>query len=291
MGYANPISVRKQGVDRRQYDASCHNCWAGNLPLQVARAADEQGLDVVVFPIEGQADAAFDGFVVQPVRLGAIGQTQSFLSHYDCRRMVMVGKVVWPSLGTLRPDAAGMKLLGKLIRRGDDSVLRVICQFFAEHGVKTLPVNMFLQGRTMPSGHVAGPDVDDHGESLIEIAVSILDKLGACDVGQSVVVQNGRVLAIEAAEGTSAMLVRSANLIDADAGPAAFVKMQKSGQDHRLDTPFVGAETVCAAAAAGINILAIESGAVLLADDLQKLAEICSENGISFVGISKTAST
>ncbi|MEL0141723.1 MAG: LpxI family protein [Candidatus Puniceispirillaceae bacterium] len=263
----------------------------GNLPLQVARAADEQGLDVVIFPIEGQADAVFDDFVVQPVRLGAIGQTQGFLKHHDCRQMVMVGKVVWPSLGALRPDAAGMKLLGKLIKRGDDSVLRVISQFFAEHGVKTLPVNMFLDGRAMPSGHVAGPSVDEHGESLIEIGVSILDKLGACDVGQSVIVQNGRVLAIEAAEGTSAMLARSADLIDSDAGPAVFVKMLKSGQDHRLDTPFVGAETMRAAAAAGINILAIESGAVMLADDLQKLADICTEYGMSFVGISATAGT
>ena len=263
----------------------------GNLPLQVARAADEQGLDVVIFPIEGQADAVFDGFVVQPVRLGAIGQAQGFLSHHDCRQMVMVGKVRWPSLAALRPDVVGMRLLSKLIKRGDDSVLRVISQFFAEHGIKTLPVNMFLEGRAMPTGHVAGPGVDDHGKALIEIGVSILNKLGACDVGQSVIVQNGRVLAIEAAEGTSAMLSRSVDLIDADSGPAVFVKMQKSGQDHRLDTPFVGAETMQFAAAAGINILAIESGAVMLADDVQKLADICEKYGMSFVGIAATADT
>ena len=91
---------------------------------------------------------------------------------------------------------------------------------------------------------MAGPILDDHGKTSIEIGVSILDKLGACDVGQSIIVQDGRVLAIEAAEGTSAMLARSADLIDADAGPAVFVKMQKLGQDHKLDTPFVGAETM-----------------------------------------------
>ena len=85
------------------------------------------------------------------------------------------------------------------------------------------------------------------------------------------------------------MLARSANLIDTDAGPAVFVKMQKSDQDHRLDTPFVGAETMRAAAAVGINILAIESGAVILADDLQKLSDICTNHQISFVGISSTA--
>ena len=148
---------------------------------------------------------------------------------------------------------------------------------------------MFLEGRAMPFGHVAGPTLDNYGKSMIEIGVSILDRLGACDVGQSVIVQNGRVLAVEAAEGTSEMLARSANLIDAGAGPAVFVKMQKSDQDHRLDTPFVGAETMLAAADAGINILAIESGAVMLADDLQKLAGICTKYRISFIGISATA--
>jgi len=263
----------------------------GNLPLQVAQAAEEHGYDVVIFPIEGQADAKFDGFVVQPVRLGAIGQAQGFLNQHDCCQMVMVGKVVRPSLGALRPDAVGMNLLSKLIKRGDDSVLRVISQFFAERGVKTLPVKMFLQGRVMPSGHLAGPIIDYHGETSIEIGVSILDKLGACDVGQSIIVQNGRVLAIEAAEGTSAMIARSADLIDAHAGPAVFVKMQKSGQDHRLDTPFVGAETIHAAVAVGINVLAIESGAVMLADDLQKLTDICNGHGMSFFGISASAET
>ena len=263
----------------------------GNLPLQVANAADEQGYDVVIFPIVDQADAVFEGFVVQPVRLGAIGQTRCFLNRYGCCQMVMVGKVLWPSLSALRPDVTGMKLLANLIKRGDDSVLRSISQFFAEHGVKTLPVNMFLEGRAMPFGHLAGPHIDDHGESLIRIGVSILDKLGASDVGQSVIVQNGRVLAIEAAEGTSAMLARSADLIDADAGPAVFVKMQKLGQDNRLDTPFVGAETMQAAAAAGVKVMAIESGAVMLADELQKLTKICAEHSMSFVGISATAGT
>ena len=87
------------------------------------------------------------------------------------------------------------------------------------------------------------------------------------------------------------MLARSANLIDAESGPAVFVKMQKSDQDQRLDTPFVGTETIQAAATAGINVLAIESGTVMLADDPQILADICTDHDISFVGISAAAGT
>ena len=103
------------------------------------------------------------------------------------------------------------------------------------------------------------------------------------------IVQNGRVLAIEAAEGTSAMIVRSEDLIDASAGPAVFLKMRKSGQDQRLDTPFIGVETMQMAAKSGINILAIEAGVVLLADDPQTLADICREYGMTLVGISAKA--
>ena len=143
----------------------------------------------------------------------------------------------------------------------------------------------------MPFGHLAGPALDENGKALIEIGMSVLVKMGDSDVGQSIVVQNGRVLAIEAAEGTSAMLVRSADLIDADAGPAVFVKMQKSGQDHRLDTPFVGTETMQAAVRSGITILAIEADAVMLADDLQILTDICADSGVTLVGISATART
>ena len=87
------------------------------------------------------------------------------------------------------------------------------------------------------------------------------------------------------------MLVRSADLIDADAGPAVFVKMQKSGQDHRLDTPFVGTETMQVAARSGITILAIEADTVMLADDLQILTDICTDSGMTLVGISATART
>ena len=261
----------------------------GVLPLQVAKAAAGLGYEVFIFAIEGQADAAFDGFKVQTVRLGAIGHIQRQLNKCGCSELVMVGKVAWPSLAALRPDAAAIKLLSKLVRRGDDSVLRVITQYFAEHGITTLPVSQFLTDRAMPLGHVAGPPLDAAGETMIEIGVDLLDRLGNSDVGQAVVVQNGRILAIEAAEGTSAMLARSAGLIDSHAGVAVFVKMQKSGQDQRLDTPFIGGDTLQAAAAAGIHVLAIEAGAVMLADDLPLISDLCEKHRLTFVGISATA--
>ena len=261
----------------------------GMLPLQVAKAAAGLGYEVFIFAIDGQADAEFDGFTSQTVRLGAIGQIQRQLKKCSCSEVVMVGKVAWPSLLDLRPDAVAIKLLSKLVRRGDDSVLRVITQYFAEHGITTLPVARFLANRATPLGHVAGPPLDAAGQTMIEIGVDLLDRIGKSDVGQGVVIQNGRILAIEAAEGTSAMLARSAGLIDTHAGVAVFLKMQKLGQDLRLDTPFIGGDTLQAAAAAGIHILAVEAGAVLMADDLPLISDLCEKHRLTFVGISATA--
>jgi DUF1009 family protein len=261
----------------------------GVLPLQVAKAAAELGYEVFIFAIEGQADAVFDGFKVKSVRLGAIGQIQRQLNACGCGELVMVGTVSWPSLAALRPDVVAIRLLSKLVRRGDDSVLRVIAQYFAEHGITTLPVSKFLADRAMPLGHVAGPPLDADGQTMIEIGVDLLDRLGNSDVGQAVVVQNGRILAIEAAEGTSAMLARSAELIDSHAGVAVFVKMKKLGQDQRLDTPFIGGDTLQVAVVAGIHVLAVEAGAVMLADDLPLISDLCEEHRLTFVGISATA--
>ena len=261
----------------------------GHLPLYVARAAAELGYEVFIFPIQGQSDSVFEGFNAKPVKLGAISKIKHYLKEAGCNEMLMVGKVVWPSISALRPDESAVKLLGKLVKRGDDSVLRAIAHYFSEDGIVTISVKKFLAHRAMPSGHVAGPTLSVTDQSLIDIGIDVLDRLGDSDVGQAVVLQNGRVLAIEAAEGTTAMVTRSTGLIDKHAGPAVLLKMQKSGQDNRLDTPFIGIETLQAAIDSGIHVLAIEAGNVLLAEDVHVMSDFCSKYSLTFVGISSKA--
>ena len=211
----------------------------GHLPIDVAKTATADGYDVLVLPIEGQADADFTSYQANSIRLGGIGKTRSIITHHGIEQLVMVGKVVWPSIAALRPDFDGVKLLGKMITKGDDNVLRLIAAYFAEKGIETIAPDRFLSDRKMPLGVVhngIGTDqsaVSPEGDKAIDRGVSVLIALGAHDVGQSVIVQNGRVIAIEAAEGSDAMIARSAKLLDSDAGVACFVKMAKSAQDLR----------------------------------------------------------
>ena len=208
-------------------------------------------------------------------------------------QLVMVGKVVWPSIGALRPDFDGVKLLGKMITKGDDNVLRFIAAYFAEKGIKTIAPDRFLPDRKMPLGIIHnGISADQgvinrEGDGAIARGVSVLVALGKYDVGQSIIVQNGRVIAIEAAEGSDAMIARSATLLDPDGGVACFVKMAKSAQDLRLDMPVFGSDTVQSAAMAGLSLLAIEAETVLLADNMASIQTTCAEQGITLIGIKR----
>ena len=265
----------------------------GHLPLDVARSATAEGYDVLVLPIEGQADADFTSYKASSIRLGRIGETRSIITQRGIDQLVMVGKVVWPSVSTLRPDFDGVKLLGKMITRGDDSVLRLVAAYFAEKGIETIAPDRFLPDRKMPLGVIHNGFSDDQrtlspeGDGAIACGVSVLVALGAHDVGQSVIVQNGRVIAIEAAEGSDAMIARSATLLDPDGGVACFVKMAKSAQDLRLDVPVFGGDTVRSAAIAGLSLLAVEADTVLLADDLASIRTTCALHSITLIGIER----
>ena len=259
----------------------------GLLPREVAAAATVSGHEVLVLPIDGQADADFSAYQNVPIRLGAISKTRSIMLENGVEELVMVGKVVWPSMATLRPDFDGMKLLGKMITKGDDNALRHVAAYFAEKGIQTIAADMFLPDRKMPSGLIFGTPPDDDGEEAISLGIAVLEALGAHDVGQSVIVQNGRVIAIEAAEGSDDMIVRAKPLLDVDGGVGCLVKMPKSAQDRRLDMPVVGCATIEAAAKAGLSLLAIEADTVLLADDLAGIKAACGAANMTLIGINR----
>ena len=256
----------------------------GQLPVTLAEQARRQGQDVVVFCIAGQADADFSAFDHYEVPLGAVGGTRARLVEAGCDRVVMAGKIRRPSLAQLKPDAAAVKLLAKAVGRGDDALLRVISDFLAEAGVETLSPDHFLAQAMMPAGIQSGR-VDERAQADISLGMAVLEALGSHDVGQGVVVQDSRVMAVEAAEGTDEMLRRVAALLDPAGAPAVFVKGSKSGQDMRLDLPVIGADTIDIAARTGIGVLALEAGGVLLSGDPASLWQLAADRQMTLIGI------
>ncbi len=257
----------------------------GRIPVQIAEMAVSMGYNVIVMPIRGQADADFSAFFSLPITLGAIGGTLALMQEHGCTHLVMGGKVVRPSLAALKPDASAVKLLGKAMMRGDDGLLRLISDFFATNGIKTIAPDHFMPDRLAPAGLLAGPLPNTAQEDDITLACQVLKALGDLDVGQAVVVQAGRVLAIEAAEGTNAMLRRAANLIDKSESAAVMVKLPKSGQNRNLDLPVIGLATIEIAAAAGVGVIVVQAGDVLFADAASDLGAAAQAQGMTLLGI------
>ena len=260
----------------------------GQLPVEVAAAATAAGFDVLILPINEQADADFTAYHTMPIRLGAIGETRAVMVEHKIEKLVMVGKVSWPSMAALRPDFDGVRLLGKMMTKGDDNVLRHVTTYFAKKGLETMAVDAFLPDRKMPFGLVAGAQPDAQSMDAIALGATILAALGTHDVGQSVIVQNGRVIAIEAAEGSDGMIARAAGLLDPAGGISCLVKMRKSAQDSRLDMPVMGCNTILSAAKAGLSLLAIEANSVLLADNIAAIKSLCQTHDITLIGIDRS---
>jgi len=260
----------------------------GPLPGQVAEAARAAGRPVFVAALEGFAEPAVVAkFPHQFFRLGAAGAIRAALKARDCVDVVMIGPVKRPSLLALRPDAEGTKLLARVGRAafaGDDGLLAAIIKILGEDGFRVLGAHDILSDVLGPEGLLTKTAPDAAAMADVRRGFAVLAALGAADVGQACVVQQGIVLAVEAVEGTDAMILRAAGV--ARPGPGGvLVKIAKPGQDRRADLPALGVATVENAAASGLRGIAFEAGGTILAgrDQMIRAAEAA---GIFLVGIS-----
>ncbi len=241
----------------------------GPLPGRVAAAAAAAGRAVFLVGLEGYADpAVLAPFPHAWARLGAAGRSLALLRAQGCRDVVLVGPVRRPSLLDLRPDAEGARLLARIGRAafgGDDGFLAAIVRVLAEEGFRVLGAHEVLTEAVAPGGTLGAVLADAQGMADIARGVAVARALGGVDVGQGCVVQQGIVLAVEAIEGTDAMLARAAGLRRPGPG-GVLVKLVKPGQERRADLPTIGPATVRAGAAAGLRGIAVEAGGTLLTD-------------------------
>lgn len=241
----------------------------GPLPGRVAAAARAAGRSVFVVGLEGFAEAA----VIAPyahasARLGAAGRILALLRENACRDVVLIGPVRRPSLLDLRPDAEGAKLLARIGRAafgGDDGLLAAVHRVLGEEGFHVLGAHEILTEAVGGAGQLGRVAPDAQALADIERGRLVARALGGVDVGQACVVQAGIVLAVEAIEGTDAMILRAGELRRPGAG-GVMVKLVKPGQDRRTDLPTIGPGTIAAAAAAGLLGIAFEAGGTLLTD-------------------------
>jgi hypothetical protein len=241
----------------------------GQLPGRVAAAAVAAGRAVFIIGLEGFADAAaLAPWPHEMIRMGAAGRIMARLRANRCRDLVLIGTVRRPSFFDFRPDAEGARLLaraGRAAFAGDDGVLAAVIKVLGDEGFHVIGAHEILNEALAPAGVLGTAAPDAQAMADIDRGIAVARALGLADVGQGCVVQQGLVLAVEAIEGTDAMLARAGTL--ARPGPGGvLVKLVKPGQERRVDLPTIGLETIRGAIAAGLRGIAFAAGATLLAD-------------------------
>jgi DUF1009 family protein len=259
----------------------------GPFPGQVAEAAIAGGRPVFIVAFEDFADPAVIGrFPHATARLGAGGRILGLLREHAVQDLVLVGPVKRPSLMDLRPDLEGTKILARIGRAafsGDDGLLAALVRVFAEEGFTVIGAHEIIAGALGPRGVLGRVAPDAVALADIGRGIDIVRALGAVDVGQGCIVQQGSALAVEAIEGTDRMLARAGAL--ALPGPGGvLVKMVKPGQDRRADLPTIGPRTIVAAAEAGLRGVAFEAGGTLLTDR-DACIQAANDRGLFLVGI------
>ena len=264
----------------------------GELPRSIVEACQASGRDIFVIAFNGETDPATvaGGAPHAWVDLPAVGRTIRLLKEAGVRDLVLIGPVGRPEFSTLRPDWHGAKLLPKVVRaarQGDDALMKVVVDDLEQQGFNILAAEAVLFNLGAPRGSfgVHEPDAGDSAD--IERGMEVVGLLGRLDIGQAVVVRHGYVLAVEAAEGTDAMLQRCGQFRrDGFAGGRAgvLVKRPKPNQERRVDLPTIGVPTVRGAAAAGLKGIAVEAGGALVTDRAA-VAEAADAAGIFVCGV------
>jgi UDP-2,3-diacylglucosamine hydrolase len=258
----------------------------GTLPARIAAAVRGQRREVFVVAFDGHTDpATVAGLPHLWSRFGAAGTIIRRLHDEGVDEVVFAGPVKRPSFTELLPDWWTTRFLARVGTRalGDDGLLRAVVRELEEEGFRVVGLHEVLKDLLTVAGPVGSLVPDAEAERDIARAAQVARALGALDVGQGAVVQQGLVLAVEAIEGTDAMLARCAGL--ARPGPGGvLVKVKKPNQDRRIDLPTMGVTTIEKAAAAGLRGVALEAGGSLLIDR-EAVADAADRLGLFVIGI------
>ncbi len=258
----------------------------GGLPRRLVEACRTAGREVFVLALEGAAAPETVADVAHAwCPIGAAARGLALLRENEVRELVLAGGVRRPSLASLRPDWRAAKFFARVGYRalGDDGLLSAVVAELEREGFRVVAPDQVLQASLAPEGAFGDVRPDEQAMTDIAHGARIARALGALDIGQAVVVQQGLVLGVEAIEGTDALLRRCAGLRREGPG-GVLVKVEKPGQEQRADRPTIGPLTVALAAETGLRGIAVEAGATIVVDRDETVAA-ADRAGLFVLGI------
>jgi DUF1009 family protein len=258
----------------------------GGLPRRLVESCRAKGRDVFVLALDGAADPAAVRDVPHAwCRIGAASHGLALLRENSVTELVLAGSIRRPSLATLRPDWRAAKLFARIGYRalGDDGLLSAVVEELELEGFRVIGPDQLLDQALAPEGQLGKFGLDAQAAADIERGFRVARSLGALDIGQAVIVQQGMVLGVEAIEGTDELLRRCGPLRREGPG-GVLVKAEKPGQESRADRPTIGVQTVTLAAETGLRGIAVEAHATIVLDRAE-VACAADRAGLFVVGV------
>lgn len=249
-------------------------CGGGRFPLAAAKAAQDGGQPVFLLALKGIAEPGVEAFPHLWLGVGQLGAALREIERIGAKKLCFIGGLGRPEFADLRPDWGAIRRIPdilRLLKGGDDHALKGVIKLFEQEGLEVIGVETLAPGLVAAAGAMNRIAVPKNFDEDLAFGHDCLTAMSAFDVGQGLVLHHRRIVALEAAEGTDAMLERVAELRAKGRWrarpPSGFlIKAPKKGQDLRVDLPAIGPNTIAAAARAGLCGLAVEARKVLILD-------------------------
>ena len=264
----------------------------GRFPGLVLEAAHAQGRPVTVVAIKDEAEpplvalAEARGAALHWVSLGQLGKVIAVLKAASVTEAVMAGQVKHVKIfSDFMPDLTLLSVIRRLTAKNTDALIAAIADVMQEKGIALLDSTAFLSPLLATAGVLTrrGPDPREAGDLAFGYVQA--DAVAGLDIGQTIVVKDRAVVAVEAMEGTDETIARAGRLAG---GGAVVVKVAKPKQDMRFDVPVVGVPTIAAMRAAGATALSVDAGKTLLIDGPAAVIAAADQAGIAIVGRART---
>ena len=261
---------------------------AGNrsLPLLFARQARARGAKrIVAAAFDGETDPQLAGLVDDIVwlKVGQLSKMISAFTERGVRHCVMLGQIAPKNLFDLRPDFRALSVLLRLKEKNAHAIFGAIADELKKDGVELLQPLPWLRPLMPAAGFSLGPALNGARQEDVAFGFRLAKQISRLEIGQTLVVKEGAVLAVEALEGTDQCLRRGGALAGKDGGAVA-VKVARENHDLRFDIPCVGLSTLEACREAGIAVLAFEAGMTLLLEQ-DEVGQMARQNNISLVAV------
>jgi UDP-2,3-diacylglucosamine hydrolase len=259
---------------------------AGNgvYPRLLAQAARKAGVKkIVAAAFTNETDPALAQYVdaIEWLRVGQLGKLLKVFRDANVNHAIMAGQIAPGNLFDLRPDWKALLILARLKQRNAETIFSAIAEELRKIDIELLPATSFLEDQLASLGLIAGPKLSRREKEDVDLGGKVAREIARLDIGQTVLLRAGTVLAVEGFDGTNETIRRGGRL----AGKAVMVKVAKPDQDMRFDVPVIGVETIRVAAEANIRVIAVEAGKTLLLER-DAIVDLARRADISVVGVS-----